>query len=126
MCCRKTTYERTQPIYNAIKLRYKIKTRAKHTLPERRLKAGRLRGYYLVPPHDRRALPVIAVRSTFAAAKVGRLARDAISGPVTLAIAVLGLVVLLSKKVDTLWVIGVGAAVSLASVLLGLQSLPPR
>jgi chromate transporter len=45
------------------------------------------------------------------------LARDAIHGPLTISIGVVSLLVLLSKKVDTLWVIAGAAAVSLAAQL---------
>jgi chromate transporter len=49
------------------------------------------------------------------------LARDALVGPTTTAIALVGLAMLLTKKVDTLWVIGGGALVSLTSTLAGLH-----
>ncbi|WP_394829375.1 chromate transporter [Pendulispora albinea] len=49
------------------------------------------------------------------------LARDGVAGPITFVIAFAGLVALLSKKVDTLWVIGAGAAISLVSALLGVR-----
>lgn len=43
------------------------------------------------------------------------LARDAITSPLTAGIAGIGLLALLSKKADTLWIIGGGAAISLAA-----------
>jgi chromate transporter len=43
------------------------------------------------------------------------LARDAITSFLTAGIAGIGVLALLSKKVDTLWVIGGGAAISLAA-----------
>jgi chromate transporter len=51
------------------------------------------------------------------------LAHDAIRGPLTLALGIVSLVVLLSKKVDTLWVIAGAAAVSLAASFTGLAQL---
>jgi len=47
------------------------------------------------------------------------LARDAIVGPLSVLIALVALLLLLSKKVDTLWVIGGGAVVSLLCALAG-------
>lgn len=49
------------------------------------------------------------------------LARDAVVGPLTAAIAALGLVALL-RKVDALWVIAAGAGASLAASLAGVTS----
>jgi chromate transporter len=46
------------------------------------------------------------------------LARDAVTSPLTAGVAILGLLVLLSKKIDTLWVIGAAATVSLVASLL--------
>jgi chromate transporter len=48
------------------------------------------------------------------------LARDAITGPLTGTIAGLALVALLSKKIDTLWVIAGAATVSLIASLFGV------
>jgi chromate transporter len=48
------------------------------------------------------------------------LAHDAIRGPLTLVVGAVSLIVLLSKKVDTLWVIGGAAAASLLASLTGL------
>jgi chromate transporter len=48
------------------------------------------------------------------------LARDAIRGPLTLTVGVVSLLVLLSQKVETLWVIVGAALVSLAAALSGL------
>jgi chromate transporter len=45
------------------------------------------------------------------------LARDAINSTLTAVIAIAALLILLSKKIDTLWVIGGAAAVSLISSL---------
>ena len=46
------------------------------------------------------------------------LARDALVDSVTVAIATVGLVILLSRKVETLWVIAGGAAVSLGAAMV--------
>lgn len=51
------------------------------------------------------------------------LAHDAIRGPLTIVLGVASLLVLLSKKIDTLWVIGGAAAVSLAASWTGLAQL---
>jgi len=51
------------------------------------------------------------------------LARDAITGPVTASIAVGALVLLLSKKLDTLWVLCLSASVSLVCALLGVREV---
>jgi chromate transporter len=51
------------------------------------------------------------------------LARDAIVGPITLGIALVGLGALLSKKVDTLWVIAAASLISLVCALLGVREL---
>ncbi len=48
------------------------------------------------------------------------LARDAINSPLTAVIAVAALLLLLSKKIDTLWVIGGSAGVSLVAALCGV------
>lgn len=48
------------------------------------------------------------------------LARDALTDPMTVAIACIALVALLSKKVETLWVILGGAGLSLARSLMAL------
>ncbi len=52
------------------------------------------------------------------------LARDALVDPLTIGIAAVGLVVLLSKKVDTLWVLGRGALLSLASFAIRVAARP--
>ncbi len=49
------------------------------------------------------------------------LARDALVGPFTFAIGLIALLVLVSKKVDTLWVIAAGAAVSLVRALVDVD-----
>jgi hypothetical protein len=49
-----------------------------------------------------------------------RPARDAITGPITGLIAAVALLVLLSKKIDTLWVIAGSSLVSLGAALFGL------
>lgn len=51
------------------------------------------------------------------------LAHDAIRGPLTVVVGVASLIVLLSKKVDTLWVIGGSAVVSLVASLTGIAEL---
>jgi chromate transporter len=48
------------------------------------------------------------------------LARDAVNSPLTCVVAVTALLVLLSKKLDTLWVIGGAATFSLAASLFGI------
>jgi chromate transporter len=49
------------------------------------------------------------------------LARDAVDSTLTGVIAVVALLVLVSKRLDTLWVIGGAAAVSLIASLWGLR-----
>jgi chromate transporter len=51
------------------------------------------------------------------------LARDAVRGPLTAAIGVIAFLCLLSKKVDTLWVIFGAAAVSLIASFSGVAQL---
>jgi chromate transporter len=50
------------------------------------------------------------------------LARDALTDPVTVAIAVASLVLLLTTKIDTLWVILGAAAISLSASSVGVLS----
>jgi chromate transporter len=51
------------------------------------------------------------------------LARDALTDPVTVAIAVASLVLLLVTKIDTLWIILSAAVISLSASSVGLVSL---
>lgn len=51
------------------------------------------------------------------------LAHDAIRGPLTLVVGVISLLVLLSKKLDTLWVIGAAAVISLLASFTGIGQL---
>jgi chromate transporter len=51
------------------------------------------------------------------------LGRDALVGPVTVAIAAVSLVLLIVKRVDTLWVIGGGALASLLGALSHVEGL---
>lgn len=46
--------------------------------------------------------------------------RDALTGPVTIGIAILALPLLLAKKLDTLWIVGGAAATSLVAAMLGV------
>src|SRR5277367_4909212 len=48
------------------------------------------------------------------------LARDALTDPVTIAIAVVSLIILLTTELDTLWIILASAAVSLSASSVGL------
>jgi chromate transporter len=64
---------------------------------------------------------VLASAALLASAAIP-LAHDAIRGPLTLAIGILSLLVLLSKKVETLWVIFGAAAISLIASFTGLLS----
>ena len=48
------------------------------------------------------------------------IGRDALDSPLTIAIAAVALPVLLSKRLDTLWILGGAAAVSLGAALLGV------
>ena len=47
-------------------------------------------------------------------------ARDALTDPVTIAIAVVSLIILLTTELDTLWIILASAAVSLSASSFGL------
>ena len=46
------------------------------------------------------------------------IGRDALTGPLTIAIAVAALPLLISKRVNTLWIVGGAAALSLAVALV--------
>jgi hypothetical protein len=50
------------------------------------------------------------------------LARDALIDPATFAIAIVGLIILLTTELDTLWIISASAAVSLSASSLGLMA----
>jgi len=56
---------------------------------------------------------VVLASAALLATSAVPLARDAITGPLTLAIMVAGAAALFTKKIDTLWVIAAGAAMSL-------------
>ena len=51
------------------------------------------------------------------------IGRDAVRAPVTIAIVVVGLPLLLSKRVNTLWIVGGAAATSLICSLVGLAGI---
>jgi chromate transporter len=53
------------------------------------------------------------------------LARDALDGPAMTAIAIIGLLALLSRKVEAIWVIAAGAAISLLGAVAGISPLAP-
>jgi chromate transporter len=48
------------------------------------------------------------------------IGREALDSPLTIAIAAVALPVLLSKRIDTLWIIGGAAAVSFAAAMVGV------
>jgi chromate transporter len=50
------------------------------------------------------------------------LAREALTDPVTIAIAIVSLIILLTTKLDTLWIILASAAASLSASSLGLMA----
>jgi chromate transporter len=82
-----------------------------------------LAGRKMEHPRARSILKTIVIASAgllFAAAIP--LARDALSGPITVIIASVSLVVLLSTKLDTLWIILGAAVVSLSASSLGILS----
>ncbi len=60
---------------------------------------------------------VSAALLVLAAVPIGR---EALDSPLTIAIAAVALPVLLSKRIDTLWILGGAAAVSFAGALLGV------
>ena len=51
------------------------------------------------------------------------IGREAVRAPVTIAIVVVGLPLLLSKKVNTLWIVGGAAFLSFALSMVGLNTL---
>ena len=51
------------------------------------------------------------------------IGRESVRGPVTIAIVVIGLPLLLSKKVNTLWLVGGAAALSFACSIAGLEAV---
>jgi chromate transporter len=62
---------------------------------------------------------VIASASLLVLAAVP-IGREALDSPLTIAIAAFALPVLLSRRLDTLWILGGAAAVSLCAALLGI------
>lgn len=48
---------------------------------------------------------------------------DALRGPVTIGIAVAALPLLISKRVNTLWIVGGGSAISFAASMIGVATL---
>ena len=62
---------------------------------------------------------VIASASLLVLAAVP-IGREALDSPLAIAIAAVALPVLLSKRIDTLWILGGAAAVSLGAALLGV------
>ena len=51
------------------------------------------------------------------------IGRDAVRAPVTIAIAIVALPILLSKKVNTLWIVGGAAALSFGCSMIGLATM---
>jgi chromate transporter len=49
--------------------------------------------------------------------------RDALSGPITIAIAVAALPILLTKRLNTLWIVGGAAAVSFVASMISVSQL---
>ena len=72
-------------------------------------------------PRVRSMLQCVMIASAallvLAAVPIGRKALDS---PLTIAIAAVALPVLLSRRLDTLWILGGAAAVSLGAALLGV------
>ena len=65
---------------------------------------------------------VLASAALLASAAIP-IAREAIRGPLTIALGAIALILLLSRKVDTLWVIFGAAAVSLIASFTGIAQL---
>ena len=78
-------------------------------------------GRHIDHPRVRSVLQAVVIASAglLLAASIP-LARDALTDPVTVAIAVVSLIILLTTELDTLWIILASAAVSLSASSFGL------
>jgi chromate transporter len=78
-------------------------------------------GRHIDHPRVRSVLQAVVIASAglLLAASIP-LARDALTDPVTVAIAVVSLIILLTTELDTLWIILASAAVSLTASSVGL------
>jgi chromate transporter len=78
-------------------------------------------GRHIDHPRVRSVLQAVVIASAglLLAASIP-LARDALTDPVTIAIAVVSLIILLTTELDTLWIILASAAVSLSASSFGL------